>query len=79
MQRLHVDRQRRGNRSRFRPKDTGGTFQELGTPLRNLIGMHIKLLCQLGKCLLAAHRSERHLRLEGRVVVPPGSLCHRLS
>ncbi|NDV87010.1 relaxase domain-containing protein [Aurantimonas aggregata] len=27
MQRLHVDRRRRGNRSRFRPKHAGGTLQ----------------------------------------------------
>ncbi len=48
MQRLHVH-----SRSRFslrvRAKDARGTFQELGAPLRDLVGVNVELLSQFGQ------------------------------
>jgi len=37
-------------------KDFGGSLAELPFPLGNLIGMHLKPLCQFGQRLVAAHR-----------------------
>lgn len=50
---------------------------KLGLPLRDLVGVHIKLLRQLHQRLVAAQGCHRHLRLERRCVIPAGPL-HRL-
>ena len=63
----------------FRTEHPGGSVQELSLPGRDLVRVHVELLRQLGQRLLALHRSQRHLRLEGRRVVPARSSRHRLS
>ena len=46
MQRLHVDR-RLGGPIPSRTKDIGSTFLKLGLPLRDLVGVNVKVLGQL--------------------------------
>jgi hypothetical protein len=78
MQCLHIDQ--RLDRLCFRiPKDAGSTFKQLILPLTYLVGMHIKLLSQFRQRLLAPDSGKRYFGLEGRAVVPAGSLRHRLS
>jgi hypothetical protein len=45
----------------------------------DLIGMHVELLSKLRNRSIVLQGSEGHLRLEGRCVVPAGSLLHRRS
>ena len=61
------------------PEYPGRAFEKLRLPLRDLVGVDIELLRQLGQRLLALDRGQGHLRLEGRCVVPAGSFRHRLS
>ena len=78
MQRFHVD-----GRCRLRPgrgpEHPGSPVKKLGLPGRDLVGMDIELLGQLGQGLLASQGSQSHLRLEGRKVVPALSLAHHRS
>src|SRR3974390_1436195 len=60
-------------------KHPGSPFQKLRFPLRDLIGMDVKLLRQLGQCQLALDGGQSHPRLECRCVVPARSSAHRLS
>jgi hypothetical protein len=48
------------------PEHAGGSVEELGFPLGDLVGMHIELLGQLGQGLLALHGSQGHFGLESR-------------
>ena len=78
MQRLHIHGR---NRLGFclGAKDARGTFQELRAPLRDLVGVNIELLRQLSQRPLALDGRQRHLRLEGRAVVPARSSRYGLS
>jgi hypothetical protein len=79
VKRLHVDCRRGRAGSRLATEHPGSSLQELGLPGRDLVRVHVELLGQFGQRLLTFHGSQRHLRLEGRGMVPPGSLAHRLS
>jgi DNA replication protein DnaC len=60
--------------------DLGAEFlQQLALPLCDLVGMHIELLRQLQKRLLTLQRSQGHLRLERRCMVPTGTSAHSIS
>lgn len=48
MQRLHVDHGRGGFRLRLGPKYTGSPVKKLATPLRDLVGVDVELLRQVG-------------------------------
>ncbi len=60
-------------------EDARGPFQKLRAPLRDLVGVNVELLRQLGQRPLALDGRQRHLRLEGRAVVPARSSGHALS
>jgi hypothetical protein len=45
-------------------------LKELVFPLLDLVRMHVELLGQFNKRLLAPDGGKRHLRLESRAVVP---------
>jgi hypothetical protein len=75
---LQIDRRRR----RFRlvaSENARRAFEKLTTPLRDLVRMDVKLLRKFGQGLLALDRGQRHLRLEGRRVVPASSFPHLRS
>ena len=55
------------------------SFEKLGFPLGDLIGVDVELLRQFGQRLLPLHGGQSHLRLEGCCVVPARSLAHGLS
>src|ERR687898_32109 len=78
MQRLHVHGWVCGC-SFLGPEYPGSSVEELRLPLGDLVGMHIKLLRQLGQGLLAFHGGQGHFGLESRRVVPAGSLAHCFS
>src|SRR5215211_5369571 len=78
MQRLHVHGWVCGC-SLLGPEYPGSSVEELRLPLGDLVGMHIKLLRQLGQGLLAFKSGQGHFGLESRRVVPAGSLAHRFS
>src|SRR5882672_2610585 len=78
VQRLHIDH-RRGRRRAPRSKNSGSATLQLGLPRRNLIGVNIKVLGQLSYRPVAFDGGKRHLRLEGRCVVPARSSVHSLS
>ncbi len=69
MQRFYVDRFFNGA-ARFRTEYPGSPFQKLAAPLRDLVGMNIKQLRQIGQRLFTLHRRQRYLCLEGRAVIP---------
>ena len=54
----------------------GRSLQQLPSPSRDLVRMHIKLLRQLSQHLVALDRRQGNLRLERRGVVPSGPLRH---
>jgi hypothetical protein len=74
MQRLHVDRWCGSLGLRFGPEHAGGPVKKLAAPLRDLVGVHVELLRQIGQRLLALDRRQSDLRLESRAVVPAISL-----
>src|SRR5713101_2752521 len=78
MQRLHIDR-RRGRCPAPRSENIGGAALKLRFPSRNLIGVDVEMLGQLGYRPIALDGCQRHLRLEGRGVVPARSSVHGLS
>src|SRR5215212_11674478 len=78
MQRLDVDRRARRS-GLLRSEHAGGSVEELGLPLGDLVRVHSKLLGQLREGLLAFHGGQGHFGLKSRRVVPAGSLAHRLS
>ena len=78
VQRLYIERCLR--RRRLRPaEDTRRTLQLLALPLRDLVGMHIKLLRQLQKRLFTLQRRQSHLRLECSYMGPSGTPAHSFS
>ena len=78
MKSLQIDRRRPGLGSAV-PENAGGAFEKLTLPLRDLVGVDIELLRQLGQRLLALDRGQRHFRLEARCVVPTRALRHLIS
>lgn len=60
-----------------RQKHARGALEQLGLPLRNLIGMDVELLGQLSQRLVALQRGHGDLRLKCRRVVPswPSHCC----
>jgi hypothetical protein len=60
-------------------ENPGSPFKELIPPSLDDIRVDIELGGQLGQRLLALHSRKRHLRLEGRAVVPAGSSGHGIS
>src|SRR5467141_3856593 len=78
MQRLHIDG-RRGRRHAPRSENSGSSPLQLRLPCRNLIGVDVEMLRQLSYRPVALDGGKRHLRLEGRCVVPARSSVHGLS
>src|ERR1700716_2954251 len=78
MQRLHIDG-RRGRRHAPRSENSGSSPLQLHLPCRNLIGVDVEMLRQLSYRPVALDGGKRHLRLEGRCVVPARSSVHGLS
>ena len=75
MQRFHID----GRFSfGFWPiaKYPGRTFEQLVTPLLDLVGVNIKVLRQFDQGLFTFDRGNSHFRLECRAVVPARSSRH---
>ena len=60
-------------------KNIGRPTLKLRLPRCDLIRMDIKLLSKLGQRSIALDGGKRHLRLEGRGVVPARSSAHGLS
>jgi hypothetical protein len=58
---------------------TGSPFLKLHFPLRDLVGVNVEMLSQLGYRVLAPDGRQRHLCLEGRCVGPACALAHRIS
>ena len=75
MQHSYIDLRR----SRCLAEDDGGAFLKPVISFRNLVGMHIKVLCEFGQGLVALERSQGHLRFKGRCVVPTRTSAHLLS
>jgi len=69
VRRLQIRRRRTGL-ALLLPKNAGRLTENLGFPLRELIGMNIELLSQLGQRLLALQGGQSRFCLEGRGVVP---------
>jgi hypothetical protein len=63
----------------IRSKNPGCPVEKLRFPLRDLVGMNVELLRQLGQRLFALDGSQSHLRLESRCVVPARSSGHCFS
>lgn len=61
------------------PEDVGRPVEEMRLPLGDLVGMHIKVLGQLGEGLVALHGGQGHFGLESWRVVPARSLAHGFS
>jgi len=61
------------------PENTRHAFGKRTRPLRDLIGVDIKLLRQFGQRPLAAGRGQSHFCLDGRFLVPTGALHHLIS
>ena len=57
----------------------GSTALKLRLPRRDLIGVNVELLGKLRQRSIALDGGKRHLRLEGRCVVPARSSPHGLS
>jgi hypothetical protein len=53
MERLDINARSGGVRVGLRPKHPGSSFLKLRLPLRDLVGMDVELLRQVGKRLLA--------------------------
>lgn len=75
VERLYVNCRFNHLAPRLTAEYTGSHFQELTTPLCNLIGVNVKLLRQLGQRLLALNGGQGHLRLECRAVGSGGVAC----
>ena len=77
MQRFEIDR--RGLVRSGLAEDARDALLQLALPLRNLVGMDVELLGQLGQHLLTLDRGQGHLRLECRCMVPAGTSAHLFS
>jgi hypothetical protein len=79
MQRLHVDRrQGRGVAAPWTEYTSRGALK-LCLPRCDLVGVDIELLGKLSHRSIALDGGKRHLRLEGRCVVPACASAHALS
>src|SRR6202521_1827876 len=78
MERLHIDR---GDGRCPAPwsENLGSAALKLRFPCRDLIGVNVEMLRQLGDCAVVLDGGQSHLRLEGRGVVPAGSSAHGFS
>jgi hypothetical protein len=78
VQRLYIH-QLLSRRSLGFPKDARRALQKLALPLRDLVGINVKLLGQLGQSLLPPDRRQSYLGLERRRMVPAWTPAHRFS
>ena len=62
-----------------RPENIGRGLLELILPGADLAGVDAELLRQLRECPVALDRRDRHLRLEGRRMVPACTFRHHFS
>src|SRR6476659_6808695 len=79
VQRLHVDGRCSSTAAAAETEHIGSSAVELRFPRCDLIGMDVKLLRQLSQRSIALDGGKRHLRLEGRCVVPARSSLHGRS
>src|SRR6185436_16492639 len=79
MERLHVDGRRPRSVAAAATENIRCPALELRFPRCDLIGMDVELPSQLSQRSIALDGAKRHLRLEGRCVVPARSSVHRLS
>ena len=76
MQRLHVDGRELRRCIAAGTEDIGSRTLKLSLPRCDLIGVDVELLRKLGHRSVALDSGKRHLRLEGRCVVPARSSLH---
>jgi hypothetical protein len=62
-----------------KPKNIGSPALKLRFPRCDLNGVDVELLRKLSQRSIALDGGKRHLRLEGRCVVPARSSAHGLS
>src|ERR1700750_2989069 len=62
-----------------RPEHPGSPFLKLQFPPRDLVGVNVEMLSQLGYRVLAPNGGQRHLRLKGRCVGPACAFAHCIS
>ena len=79
MQRLYVDRRLHRSSSHVRSKNTGGTFQKLRAPGRDLVRVNVELLRQLGQRLLPSAAFPTMLRIAGTLGCSALHGCQRHS
>src|ERR1035437_2931818 len=79
MQRLHVDGRQSRSVARTETENIGSPALKLRFPRCDLIGVDVELLRKLSQRSIALDGGKRHLRLEGRCVVPARSSAHGLS
>ena len=70
MQRPHADGRLRRDGTAAGTEYVGGSGFELRLSRSHLVGMHVELLGKLRQGSITLDGSQRHLRLEGRCVVP---------
>jgi hypothetical protein len=75
MQGFQVDRRFRLG-FRLSAKNTRRAFQQLVSPLLDLVRVEVEILCQLDQGLLALDCRRCKFSLECRAVVPAWSSCH---
>src|SRR5665811_2371838 len=79
MQRLHVDGRLHRSVAATGTENIGSPALKLRFPRCDLIGVDVELLRKLSQRSIALDGGKRHLRLEGRCVVPARSSAHGLS
>ena len=79
VQRLHVDGRWSRTVAAAETEHIGSSAFELRFPRCDLIGVDVELFRQLSQCSIALDGGKRHLRLEGRCVVPARSSLHGRS
>lgn len=76
VQRFHVHGRLAHSVASARTEHIGSLAFKLSLPRRDLIGVDVELLGRLSQRSIALHGGQRHLRLEGRCVVPARSSAH---
>src|SRR5262249_10073442 len=61
------------------PNTPAAPSLKLQFPLRDLVGVNVEMLIQLGYRVLAPNGGQRHLRRKGRCVGPACAFAHRIS
>jgi len=79
VQRFEINRPCRLLGRRAGPEHSGGTLKQMRLPRRDLVRVDVIQVRQLSQRLLALDGRQRHLRLEGRVVVPACTLRYSCS